>query len=103
MPNTQVAWWEVHLVVQRLLDAVGEWPMAGTPEWCALPNDDPKKLAGIYDAAQHWALRVDTCQEATCQASQAISAAADWRAIARELKDIREFRAANPWARRKVS
>ena len=59
--------------------------MAGTPEWCALESSDPRKLAALYDAAQHWVLRVETCQQAKCQAGQAVSAAADWSAIATEI------------------
>lgn len=60
--------------------------MIGTPAWCSLPDDHPAKIAAIYDAAQHWALRVETCQRAECEASQAISAAANWAAIANEIR-----------------
>ena len=74
--------------------------MAGTPAWCALGDDDPAKLAALLDAAQHHALRVENCQQAKCEASREISAAADWPAIARELRDINEFYTANPWAKR---
>lgn len=56
--------------------------MAGTPEWCALSDQDPRKLAALLDAAQHWALRVDTAQEAQAQASRAVSEALPWREIA---------------------
>lgn len=83
--NGQVAWWEVHSWVQPYLDAAGSWPMAGTPEWVALPDDHPAKLAALLDGARHWALRVDTAQEAMAQASRAISAAAPWSAIARRI------------------
>ncbi|HSS26057.1 MAG TPA: DUF2742 domain-containing protein [Mycobacterium sp.] len=81
-PNQQVSWWDVHEHVAPLLAQAGSWPMAGTPEWQQLPASDPRKLAGLLDAAQHWALHVETCQQAECEASQAISAAADWSAIA---------------------
>jgi Protein of unknown function (DUF2742) len=77
--------------------------MAGTPAWCALDNDDPRKLAALFDAAQQWALRVETCQEAQCEASRDVSAAEDWSAISQEIKDRREFYAARPWLRREVS
>ena len=46
----------------------------GTPAWCSLANDDPRKWAALLDASEHWALRVDTCQEARCEASSDISA-----------------------------
>jgi hypothetical protein len=80
-----VSWWSVHEHVAPFLERAGGWPMAGTPQWCALPDDDPRKLAALLDAAQHWALRVETGQESMAQASQAISAAADWAAIARRV------------------
>jgi hypothetical protein len=80
--SRQVSWWDVHEHVTPLLREVGSWPAAGTPAWCALDADDPVKLAALLDAAQHWALRVETCQEAEIQASHDISGAADWSAIA---------------------
>jgi hypothetical protein len=82
--SQQVAWWEVHTFVAPTLSEVGSWPTAGTPEWCSLQDDDPAKLAGLLDAAQHWALRVETAQQAQCEASRAVSAAADWSGIATE-------------------
>ena len=83
MTSRQVSWWAVHEHVQPALDAAGEWPMAGTPAWCVLPDGDPVKLAALLDAAQQWALRLDALQEAQCEVSRAISAAADWSAVAR--------------------
>ena len=83
--SQQVSWWSVHQHVTPLLVSTGTWPMAGTPEWCQLADDDPRKLAALLDAARHWALRVETCQQSACEASQAISAAADWKAVARRI------------------
>jgi hypothetical protein len=65
--------------------------MAGTPAWCLLDDDDPAKVAALFDAAQHWALRIETSQQAKCAASREISTAAEWSAIATEI-----------WQRRKV-
>lgn len=73
-----VDWWSVHQFVIPLLEEVKSWPVAGTLTWINLPESDPTKVAALYDAAQHWALRVDTCQEAIADASKAISQAADW-------------------------
>ena len=98
--SQQVNWWTVHEHVAPLLTQVGAWPMVGTPEWCDLPDDDPAKLAALYDAAQHWALRIETCQAARCEASQAISAAANWAAIGRRLRAHTEFYESHPWAER---
>jgi hypothetical protein len=103
LSSQQVAWYEVHLFVASHLDAVGSWPMAGTPAWCSLDDSDPGKLAALLDGARHWALRVQTCQEAECEASHAISAAADWRAIAQRVKDRADFERRHPWLRRTAS
>lgn len=78
-----VDWWSVHQFVLPTLEGVRSWPMAGTLTWQHLPDDHPAKLAALYDAAQHWALRVDSCQEAMADASKAIAASADWPATAR--------------------
>jgi Protein of unknown function (DUF2742) len=83
--SRQVSWWSVHEHVAPLLLKAVAWPMAGTPDWCALPDGDPVKLAALYDAAQHHALRVETAQVAQCEASHDISAAAAWKAIASEM------------------
>jgi hypothetical protein len=85
MGSAQVSWWDVHLWVQPHLDAAGPLPIAGTPQWCALSDTDPRKLVALPDFAQHWALRVETCQQAHAEASHAVSAAADWSAIATEI------------------
>jgi hypothetical protein len=101
--SQQVAWWEVHSYVAPLLEAVGSWPTVGTPAWCDLVDDDPRKLAALLDASRHWALRVETCQTAQIQASHAISAAADWSAIAYRFLGRAQFYAERPWLKRKVS
>jgi Protein of unknown function (DUF2742) len=101
--SRQVNWWQVHLAVAPLLEAVEDWPMVGTQQWCELDDDDPRKLAALLDAAQHWALRVDTCQEAYADAGSAIAAAAPWSRIAQYLRAEREFYAAHPWMKRAAS
>ena len=85
--SRQVSWWFVHEYVERLLAEAKSWPMVGTWEWHDLPDDDPRKVAAIYDAAQHWALRVEMSQEAMAEASHEISAAADWPRIAQSVLD----------------
>jgi hypothetical protein len=101
--SRQVHWWFVHEYVEPILTDVGSWPMVGTWEWYDLADDDPRKLAAIYDAAQHWALRVDSCQEAYADAGSEISSAADWSRIAQYLRTEREWYAQHPWAKRVVS
>ena len=59
--------------------------MAGTPLWCELCDRDPIKWTSVLDAAQHWALRIETCQQAECEASRDLSAAEDWSGIASKM------------------
>jgi hypothetical protein len=98
-----VSWWSVHEFVAPLLTGVGSWPMAGTPAWCLLDDDDPIKVAALFDAAQHHALRVETCQEARAEASRAVSSALDWGALGREINQRTVFYAERPWLRRAAS
>jgi hypothetical protein len=85
--SRQVTWWFVHEYVSPLLTDAGLWPMVGTPAWCDLADDDPVKLAAIFDAAQHWALRVETSQLAYADAGSEISAAENWSRIAQQIAD----------------
>lgn len=86
--SNQVSWWTVHGYVAPLLEMVEQWPTVGTPEWCAL-NSGPVRLAAIYDAAQHWALRLELNQEAHAEASRAISGALNWAEVSREIRQRR--------------
>lgn len=77
-----VDWWSVWEYVAPLLAQVQRWPMAGTLTWQRLADDDPTKLASIYQAAAEMALRYESTQAALAEASQDISAGTDWRAFA---------------------
>jgi hypothetical protein len=101
--SRQVNWWTVHTFVTPFVAEAGSWPMAGSVEWVSLADDDPRKWAAILDAAQHWALRVDACQAAACEASRDVSAALNWSAVSRAIRQHREFYAARPWLRRVAS
>jgi hypothetical protein len=94
MPNViasqSVRFWDVHCFVQPWLDAAGEWPMAGTQAWFDLGATHPRKWAALLDAARHHALRCETAQAALAEASRDISAAADWGAVANEIRRRRE-------------
>jgi hypothetical protein len=97
--SRQVQWWTVHTFVEPLLEQVQSWPMIGTQAWVELAATDPIKIAALYDAARHHALRVDTAQQAVCDAGEAISAAENWSAIAQARRAEREWRNEHPWAR----
>lgn len=102
MSARSVSWWSVHEFVAALTAGV-EFPMAGTPAWCALSDDDPAKLAAVLDAGQHHALRVEVAQDALAQASKAVAQAADWPAVARDVAQRRAFQASNSWSKRVVN
>lgn len=101
--SRSVNWLTVHEFVEPLLADVGDWPMAGSVEWCNLPDDDPRKWAAILDASRHHALRMETAQQAHADASRAVSAAADWPQVAREIQQRQDFYAQKPYLRRAAS
>ena len=68
-----------------------------------LDYQDPVKLAAIFDAARHHALRVETAQQARCDASKAVAGAADWAELADGVRNRQAFYAAKPWLKRAVS
>jgi hypothetical protein len=92
--SQQVSWWSVHELVGAVLNQINDWPMLGTPAWCSLTHEDPRKWAALLDASQHWALRVETAQMARGEASRAVSDAVDWPKVSRELLQLASFRAA---------
>lgn len=100
MGSAAVSWWSVHEFVTAVLDQVNGWPTAGTPAWCSLAHDDPAKWAAVLDAGQHHALRMETAQAAMAEASQSISATADWGRIGQRIREQNEFYAARPYLRR---
>jgi len=101
--SQQVNWWSVHQWVLPKLAKAGTWPTAGTPEWCALDDKDPRKWAALLDAGQHWALRMETMQQALCELSRDVSAAEDWSTIAQDIRARNELYTEKPWLKRVAS
>jgi hypothetical protein len=91
--SQQVSWWSVREFIMPVLNQANDWPMLGTPAWCSLAHDDPRKWCALLDSAQHWALRVETCQEARAEASRAVSEAVDWPKVSREMVQLASWRA----------
>ena len=100
--SSSVSWWPCHEFITALVARYSDLPMAGTPAWCGLDDGDPRKLIALAVAGEHHVLRMETAQEARAEASKAIATAADWPAVAREVRQLAEFREANPWAVRKA-
>ena len=101
--SRSVSWWPCHEFITALVARFNDLPMAGTPAWCGLDDGDPRKLIALAAAGEHHVLRMETAQEARAEASKAIAAAADWPAVAREVRQLAAFREANPWAVRKAA
>lgn len=59
--------------------------LPGCPDWCGLPDDDARKLLALIAAGVRDAIANEGRQEALAQASQAISAAAQWGRIAADI------------------
>jgi hypothetical protein len=78
----------------------GPLPWPGTPSWCSLADGDPRKVLALAEFGVHHAVRVEAAQTARADASRAISGAADWSQVSREVRQHSEFRAARPWAKR---
>ncbi len=81
-----VDWWSVCMYVEPKLQEVGSWPLAGTLTWQQLTDDHPAKIASLYDAARHHALRVEAAQAALAEASRDISESADWPQLSRAIR-----------------
>lgn len=100
--SRSVSWWPTHeFVAQLLAQANTAPPMAGTPAWCALADDDPLKLLSLAQAGEHHCLRMEVAQGQRAEASRAIAASAPWGQIGREIQQRAAFRTANPWAQRR--
>lgn len=100
LASRQVAWWPVHEYVIEHLAEQSDWPLIGTPEWCALPDDDPRKMASVLDAAQHYALYLDGKGEALAEASTAVSTAQDWNIFSTNNIQRESLYVERPWLRR---
>lgn len=86
MSSQQRAWWPVHEFISALTQQTGgPLPGAGTPEWCALADGDPRKLLALALDGEHHVLRIETAQIARAEASREIAAAADWSGLARRI------------------
>lgn len=57
--------------------------IAGTAQWCGMPDDDARKLLALILGGVREALNHDTRQAALADASRDISTAATWSAVGR--------------------
>lgn len=87
--SQQVSWWPTHEFITALVAQANNLPIAGTPAWCALTDDDPHKLIALAVAGEHHALRVETAQEAMAESSRSVAASGDWSTVARGVRNGR--------------
>lgn len=85
--SRQVAWSEVYAFAQKWAAGQGitldPIVIAGTPQWCGMPDDDARKLMALIAGGVREALSNDTRQGDLAEASKAIAASADWGRISR--------------------
>lgn len=79
-----VAWWPVHEFISALVDQANHQPVAGSPAWCLLADDDPNKLLALAVAGEHHVLRMETAQEALADASKVVAASTEWSKVGRD-------------------
>jgi hypothetical protein len=103
--TSQVSWWPVFEFWQAAVAQAnaGPLPWPGTPLWCDLADGDPRKLLALAEFGVHHALRVETAQEASAEASRAVGGSVDWSKVSREILRRNDFYAARPWLRRAAS
>lgn len=88
--------------------ALGELPSYGTPAWCSLPANDPRKIASVVVAAECWAAEIDPIlmrqrleDEITARRqAEAKIDAEEWRQAASNVVKISTSRRRAPWESR---
>lgn len=83
--SMQISWWDCHAFMTEMVQQAncGPVPWPGTPAWCAIPDDDPRKLLALAGFGVYQAVSVDACQEASAEASSAVSKAENWAQVSR--------------------
>ncbi|WP_460358982.1 DUF2742 domain-containing protein [Mycobacterium sp. ZZG] len=89
--SRQVSWFETYTYAMRIAaqhDVVlglPSLPIAGTQQWCGLPDEDARKLLSLILGGVREALSNEIHQDAISEAGEDIWKAADWSAAARRL------------------
>lgn len=95
--SRQVNWFETFAFASRFAAQHGipldhrALPIAGTLQWCGLPDDDARKLLALVLGGVREALTNNIHQDAIAQAGKAISAAEDWSRVAKQVRRRREI------------
>lgn len=103
-----LCWESVHDYVEKLAAQLGvdlrdRLPFPGTLSWLALPDASPVKKAALLLAASQRVLHLEVEQENRADASKAVAAAADWPAIAGEIRRLADARRSGARIERRAS
>ncbi|WP_081283334.1 DUF2742 domain-containing protein [Mycobacterium asiaticum] len=88
--SRELDWLTVAQFCDPLVARFDSLPLPGSPEWVALPDCDPAKVAAVLQVGRYWVFDHSCRQEALTEASQAISAAADWGDLSRQIRQRRD-------------
>ncbi len=91
--SKQVSWWPTHEFLDAALAQAnaGPLPMAGTPAWGALSDNDPRKVLALAAAGEHHVLRMETAQLALAQAAEDVHGGENWSEVAQQVRRRREI------------
>lgn len=103
-----ICWEPVHDYVEKLAAQLGvdlrdRLPYPGTLSWLALDDGSPIKKAALLLAASQRVLHLEVEQEDRADASKAVAAAADWPAIAGEVRRLANARKSGARIERRAS
>lgn len=106
--TSPIAWNPVHDFVYRVLGGRTTTIIAGTPEWNALDDDDPRKTTAVLIAGSRWALeqsldQLDDRRAAAKEAAVDIAEARDWAVVAQRIRDRDAANRSGAYIPRKVS
>ena len=106
MTDHPITWNPVRDFVYRVLGGRTTTIIAGTPEWIALDDDDPRKTTAVLIAGSRWALeqsldQLDDRRAAAKEAAVDIAEARDWAVVAQRIRDRDAFYREHPDLRRK--
>lgn len=101
-----IDWGPVARFVRRRLSGIGQVPTAGSPDWLALDDADPKKLAAVLTAGSRWCLEWEIDQihnraVAEKDAALELSTALPWAAVAKSIAERDAWYRAHPDLKRK--
>lgn len=97
MTGRQVDWYPVFRYASQIAIQQGlvldhrALPVAGTPSWCGLPDDDARKLLALLLGGVREALSNDAHQEALQQAGTDVHGGDDWSWLASTVRRHNEI------------